>query len=228
MIFNKHLDLKGQHALFSPSQTAWLRYDDDKILDRVQNKYRAPLGTEIHEFAADQITLSHKVSSIRNLVNDIENYIYCKYKHLGSSLKVSEFGMTLIEQVGLLPKDVFEAVRHYINDGIGYKMEVEQPLYYSEDIFGTADAICYRNKLLRIHDLKTGSLPAKMEQLEAYAALFCLEYDVKPSDISFELRIYHCDGIIFHNPTIEELVPIIDRIVTTDRIAASARRNTRE
>lgn len=60
----------------------------------------------------------------------------------------------------------------YVNDAIGFKMTPEQPLFYSENCFGTADAISYRNKLLRIHDLKTGLIPAHMEQLMIYAALF--------------------------------------------------------
>ena len=32
------------------------------------------------------------------------------------------------------------------------------------------------NKILRIHDYKSGITPAKMDQLMIYAALFCLEY----------------------------------------------------
>lgn len=64
----------------------------------------------------------------------------------------------------------------YVNDAIGFKMTPEQVLYYSENCFGTADAISFRNDFLRIHDLKTGTVPAHMEQLRIYAALFCLEY----------------------------------------------------
>lgn len=75
-------------------------------------------------------------------------------------------------------------------------MTPEQVLYYSENCFGTADAISFRNNFLRIHDLKTGVVPAHMEQLEIYAALFCLEYRVKPMDISMELRIYQNDDVL--------------------------------
>ena len=52
-----------------------------------------------------------------------------------------------------------------------------------------------------------------MEQLEVYAALFCLEYKIKPSDIDMELRIYQNDQILYHNPTAEDIVPIMDKIV---------------
>lgn len=106
----------------------------------------------------------------------------------------------------------------YVNDAIGYRMTPEQILYYSGNCFGTADTISFRNGLLRIHDLKTGVTPAHMEQLEIYAALFCLEYDMKPCDINMELRIYQNDEIIFHNPSTEDIVPIMDKIITFDKI----------
>lgn len=106
----------------------------------------------------------------------------------------------------------------YVNDAIGFKMIPEQVLYFSENCFGTADAISFRKNLLRIHDLKTGETPAHMEQLEIYAALFCLEYGYKPSDIDIELRLYQSDTIIYHNPTAEDIVPIIDKIITFDKV----------
>lgn len=106
----------------------------------------------------------------------------------------------------------------YVNDAIGYKMTPEQVLYYSDNCFGTADAISFRNNFLRIHDLKTGAIPAHMEQLMIYTALFCLEYRVKPSDIDIELRIYQSDDVQIHNPCVDEILPIMDKIITFDKI----------
>lgn len=106
----------------------------------------------------------------------------------------------------------------YVNDAIGFRMDTEVVLYYSDRFFGTADAISFRDGFLRIHDLKTGKLPVHMEQLEIYAALFCLEYKVKPGDIQIELRIYQNDEIIYHNPTAEDIVPIMDKIVHLNKI----------
>ena len=83
----------------------------------------------------------------------------------------------------------------YVNDAIGYHMEPEVVLYYSENFYGTADSICFRNNFLRIHDLKTGVTPAHIEQLEVYAAFFCLEYNVNPNTIEIELRLYQSDEI---------------------------------
>ena len=97
-------------------------------------------------------------------------------------------------------------------------MVPEQPLFYSENWFGTTDAITFRNRMLRIHDLKTGVIPAHMEQLEIYAALFCLEYKIKPADIEMELRIYQNNQILYENPTAETIVPIMDKIITFDKV----------
>lgn len=109
----------------------------------------------------------------------------------------------------------------YVNDAIGFKMSTEVVLYYSERFFGTADAICFRNGMLRIHDLKTGKI-GKMEdhieQLEIYAALFCLEYKIKPGEIDMELRVYKNDEVLVHNPTAEDIVPIIDKIVHLNKL----------
>ena len=121
-----------------------------------------------------------------------------------------------------LPKSK-QTLNMYVNDAIGFKMIPEQILYYSDNCFGTADAILFRNNFLRIHDLKTGKIPAHMEQLEIYAALFCLEYKVKPGDIEMELRIYQNNEILYHNPTAEEIVPIMDRIITFDKVIKKIR-----
>ena len=106
----------------------------------------------------------------------------------------------------------------YVNDAIGFQMSTEVVLFYSERFFGTADAISFRNGVLRIHDLKTGKTPVHMEQLEIYAALFCLEYKVKPGEIEMELRIYQNNEVIVHNPTAEDIVPIMDKIVHLNKI----------
>lgn len=105
----------------------------------------------------------------------------------------------------------------YVNDAINYKMSTEVVLYYSDYFFGTADAISFRNNTLRIHDLKTGN-SGHMEQLEVYAALFCLEYRIKPGEIKMELRMYKNDEVLVHNPTAEDILPIMDKIVSLNKI----------
>jgi hypothetical protein len=105
----------------------------------------------------------------------------------------------------------------YVNDAIGYRMTAEQMLFYSVNCFGTADAISFRNKVLRIHDLKTGTTPTSMKQLEVYAAMFCLEYGYKPYEIDIELRIYQNDDIMEEVPEADDIVHIMDKIVTFDK-----------
>lgn len=176
MNFNQHSNLSGLHAPFSPSQSSWLRYDDDKACEVYSNKKASEVGTRLHAWAKETIDLGIKQ-----------------------------------------PKSK-KTIYAYVNDAIGFKMDTEVVLFYSERFFGTADAISFRNGFLRIHDLKTGKIPAGMEQLEIYAALFCLEYKVKPSDISIELRIYQNDEVIYHNPLVEDICFIMDKIVHLNKL----------
>ena len=110
-----------------------------------------------------------------------------------------------------------QALSTYVNDAIGYKMNCEQPLFYSENCFGTADTICFSRGKLRIHDLKTGVVTKSEHQLEVYAALFCLEYSVSPFDIDIELRIYQRDEIRVFTPYPETIASIMDKIIMFDQ-----------
>ena len=109
----------------------------------------------------------------------------------------------------------------FVNDVIGYKMQSEVVLFYSPNAFGTADAISFHKNVLRIHDLKTGVTPASFVQLEIYAALFCLEYRVKPMDIEISLRIYQNDEVIEHLPQAEDIINIMGKITAADKIIES-------
>ena len=152
-------------------------------------------------------------------INYDENKVadaYLKFLATQRGTVLHEFAANCITLGQKLPKSQ-KTLNMYVNDAIGYKMIPEQILFYSENCFGTADAISFRNDFLRIHDLKTGAIPAHMEQLEIYAALFCLEYHITPSDISMELRIYQNNEILYHNPTVEDIAPIMDKIITFDK-----------
>lgn len=105
----------------------------------------------------------------------------------------------------------------YVNDALGFRMSPEQILYYSENCFGTTDAIGYRNDTLRIHDLKTGKMPSSEHQLEVYASLFCLEYQMKPFDIQIELRIYQADEIRIYEADPDTIAHIMDKIIMFDK-----------
>lgn len=179
MIFNQHTSLEGLHAPFAASQSAWLRYDDQKAIDVYLNKKAAEMGSKLHDWAKRTIDLGIKQPRSK------------------------------------------KTIYSYVNDAIGYKMSTEVVLYYSERFFGTADAICFRNGVLRIHDLKTGSsgkIDNHMEQLMVYAALFCLEYKVKPGEIEMELRVYKNDEVLVFNPTAEDILPIMDKIIHLNKL----------
>lgn len=142
---------------------------------------------------------------------------YSNFKAAQRGTELHDFAAKCIELGQKLPKSN-KTLNMFVNDAIGFKMTPEQVLYYSDNCFGTADAISFRKNVLRIHDLKTGVTPAHMEQLMIYAALFCLEYKYKPSDIEIELRLYQSDEVIVHNATSEDIVPIIDKIITFDKL----------
>lgn len=116
-----------------------------------------------------------------------------------------------------LPKNK-TTLNQYVNDAIAYRLTPEQPLYFSRNCFGTADAISFddRKRFLRIHDLKTGVTPAHMEQLEIYAALFCLEYHKQPTDLGMELRIYQNNEVLIHSPQGENIESIMKLIIRFD------------
>ena len=180
MIFNEHGKLNGLHAPFSPSQSSWLRYDDEKALEVFENKKSAEMGTRLHAWAAETIKLGIRMPKTKKTLNA------------------------------------------YVNDAIGFGMSPEVVLFYSPRFFGTADTISFRNRVLRIHDLKTGIRPASIEQLEIYAALFCLEYKMKPDDIVIELRLYQNDDTVQHNPSPEAISDIMAKIVHFDELLEKA------
>lgn len=152
------------------------------------------------------------------------NYSDEKLEQRWESLKAVERGTKLHAyaaqaiELGITQQKNGTTLNRYINDAIGFRMTPEQVLYFSENCFGTADAICFRNETLRIHDLKTGEIPAKMDQLRIYAALFCLEYCIKPGDIKMELRIYQSGEINKEKPEPEDILPIMDKIKRFDKI----------
>jgi hypothetical protein len=107
----------------------------------------------------------------------------------------------------------------YVNDALYYGMQPEVPLYFSENCFGTADCICFRDGLLRIHDLKTGVSKTSITQLLIYGAIFCLEYDIEPKDIEFEFRIYQRDKELqIVNPNPQEVIDVMFKIMRFDQI----------
>jgi hypothetical protein len=153
-------------------------------------------------------------------INYDEEKLIASYNSFLAAQKGTElhsFAAQCIKLGQRLPKS-HKTLNMYVNDAIGFKMVPEQVLYYSDNCYGTADSIIFKDDFLRIHDLKTGATPTHMEQLMIYAALFCLEYKVKPGLIGMELRIYQNDDIAILQPQATDILPIIDKIVTFDKL----------
>lgn len=216
MALNENSKLKGQHALFSPSQPAWLNYDDDEFINKLTGKYRSNLGTEIHEWSAVQINLGHKVTSLREIYKDVETHIYEKY--FNSDYGLSPYGRTLIFNMKYLPEETFGTVKTYINDCITFKMETEVLVDFSDNFFGTADSVRFDGKRLLIFDLKTGTAAAKIEQPIIYACLYLLKYHLAPENVPVEVRLYQNNDILRATPDASELIPVMNKIIHFDKI----------
>ena len=182
-------------------------------------------------------------------INDTEEELRDRYFNAQTTemgTKLHQYAHDAIE-LGRLQRQNHDTVNMFINDAIGYGMSSEQPLFYSWQCFGTADAILYKKNALRIHDLKTGKTKAHFEQLRIYAALFCLEYqrkvrnmrksgmsdidianelDVNSKELHFDplqmngiiLRIYQFNTIEEEVADPEEIQALMDIIVADNEI----------
>ena len=200
MNWNQHRNLEGSHAFLSASKYSWLSKTNEEIVQSYTNSFSQAIGTLSHAFAADYIRFREKLKKgdSRTLKMDLMRKGIPEY-----AIDIRAF---------------FPTVMRYVNDSIDFMMDPEVLLYYSDLCFGTADSIQVSNGVLRIHDLKTGTTVAKIDQLKIYAALFYLEYGQKPERLRTELRIYQSDDIIVHEPEVDEIREVMDAIVEKDRV----------
>ena len=208
MIFNKHSNLEGKHALLGASKWQWIKDDEDGLVKRMRSLYSQEIGTLLHAVAAKRIKHRFRLS---------------KADKKSVLLDLLDAGIPGVVIDALDFDAMYENLMVYVNECVMFKMTPEQPLYYSDYCFGTADAISFSEKdhFLRIHDYKSGSTPAHMEQLMIYEALFCHEYHFKPYEIQAELRIYQSNEVLTHEPTADEIVPIMDQMVTKTKFLKS-------
>lgn len=155
--------------------------------------------------------LSPSTHSWINYDDDKLRRVYFQKQQARLGDKMHAYAQQAIE-LRLPQPDNGTTIAAYVNDAIGFRMEAEVPLYYSPVCFGTTDAICFRDNVLRIHDLKTGVIPADMMQLKIYAAIFCFEYSFSPDMIRIILRIYQNDAIEELEVDPAEIFWIMDRI----------------
>jgi len=142
---------------------------------------------------------------------------YVRFLAAQKGTRLHAFASECIKLDQKLPSRTKKTLNLYVNDAIGFKMDTEVGLKYSENCFGTVDAISFRNHWLRIHDLKTGITPAHMEQLDIYAALFCLEYEINPRDIRITLCLYQLDEVLISEPEPEYILSVMGKIIMFDK-----------
>lgn len=198
------------------------------------------------ELEGSHAFLSPSNNAWTNYDDDKLRQRYLNFKNLERGTKLHQFARDAIELNRMQPRSK-ETLCMYVNDAIMFKMTPEQPLIYSFNCFGTADAISYKRNVLRIHDLKTGEIEAGMKQLYIYAALFCLNYQnrvselrkkgksdidiaaqlgVKPSELHFEperfedivLRIYQFGEIKEEHPDPLDIRELMNTIVHLDQV----------
>ena len=200
MIWHDHSKLAGTHAFLSASQSSWRNKNAEELIDAKKNSFSQQIGTLLHAYAADCIKYKEKLR---------------KSDERGVKFDLMRKG---IPEYAIDMHRIYPTFMSYVNDAVGYGLNPEMVLYYSNECYGTADAIDMDGKLLRIHDLKTGVKPAKMDQLMVYAGLFFLEYGVNPGAIQTELRIYQMNEVLVYEPDVDELREVMDDIVEKDRI----------
>jgi hypothetical protein len=144
---------------------------------------------------------------------------YTNYRNVKLGTAKHEIADRLIKLRIRLPNNS-ATLNSYVNDAIGWNLASEVVLYYSDNCFGTVDAIGFDRltNTVRIHDLKTGKSKTSLVQLEVYAALFCLAAKVKPDSLTFILRIYQNDEILESTPSPDRIQQLIDTITEFDEI----------
>jgi len=195
MEWNRHPELVNRHTFLSPSKYAFLRKTDEELVSSYYSSFASDIGTATHAFAADCIKLRHEL--------DETDWRHLEFELLRKKFPREAFDLDFI----------FPTVYRYVNDSVARNMDPEVGLMYCDLCGGTADAISFRRKRLLIHDLKTGTTPAKIDQLMGYAALFFLEYGYKPESTHTELRIYQAGDIFVCEPKPDEVREVMEAIV---------------
>lgn len=145
---------------------------------------------------------------------------YANHRATVRGVELHEFASMAIKHRVKLAK-IKNALNQFVNDSIGFNMESEKILFYSEFAYGTTDAISFKDGVLRIFDYKSGKTKASPTQLEIYAALFCLEYYINPYAIEIILRIYQYFDYEEFTPTPDRIRQIMEKIIHFDKLIRS-------
>ena len=205
MQWNDHHQLEGKHAFLGASNFHWINWTDSIFENRYYSQFSTIIGTTIHELAHDCILNRTKIN-----------------KHDKHLVELSLYH-AFVPKDAYDPNAILENLIPFVNDAIGYHMSSEILLYYNSYCFGTCDAILFneKDKILRMHDLKTGTTTAHFEQLLIYAALFCLEYHKNPRHFTTELRIYQNFEISVNTPDPSEIESFMELIQNRSQLIST-------
>ena len=73
MIFNKHSELEGQHALLSASKHTWIKYDNKTLDEFIISEQAKTRGTRLHEYAQMAIEEGIKQRGTKQTLNAFIN-----------------------------------------------------------------------------------------------------------------------------------------------------------
>lgn len=154
MQFNVHKNLEGLHAPFSPSQSSWLRYNDEKARDVFLNRKAAQHGSRLHAWAKETIDLGIKQprssKTLYAYVNDAigfkmstEVVLFYSERFFGTADAIS-FRNNFLRihdlKTGKTPADMEQLLVYVALFCLEYKMRpgdlagIECRLYQSDDI----------------------------------------------------------------------------------------------
>lgn len=195
--FNPHGEIKkDDHAVISPSRHNVKPGMTDEQFDAyICSIWATTIGTTLHDLASYIIERRIRISE-----KEMRHHIDLALYEAGVPININ-YAETLPTTLSM-----------YTKDCIGFDMSIEQPLVYSRWAFGRADAINFDPKKgeLKIFDLKTGKIPASLDQLVQYAALFFLEYNIKPGEVKTEIDIYQNGDVLTGLPKASDILPQMD------------------
>lgn len=78
MNFNTHTNLVGRHAVMSASKYHWINYSPERMAESYRTAQAAALGTRLHEFASEAISMGIKMprnkKTLNSYINDAIGY----------------------------------------------------------------------------------------------------------------------------------------------------------
>ena len=200
MVFEKYSDLEGLHAFLSPSQPHWLRYSDDKLVERYLKSQAVQRGTELHELASKLIKLNVPLPRTKNSLNMFVNDAI--------GFKMSSEQPLYYDGFCFGTADAIEYKRNILRI---HDLKTGETEAHMDQLKVYAALFCLNYQALVRSARKKGR-----SDIDIATA-----YDVKPSELHFdprqmssiELRIYQFGEVNTEQADPEEIAAIMDIIV---------------